>query len=97
MHAVVGTVSMDREHFEAQQEFLHDVILPNLRERPGFVAGYWMYDDAAALGRVTIVFTSEEAARSFWRVTAGSTDHRREIGLSFTDLHLLKVLAHATA
>jgi hypothetical protein len=97
MHALVGTVSMPKEHFAAQQAYLHDELVPKLRDQPGFVAGYWMYDEGAELGRVTLVFSTEAHARRFWRGTADAFRRREELGLSYVDLHLVTVLAHATS
>ncbi|MFL6139098.1 MAG: hypothetical protein ACJ74O_15045 [Frankiaceae bacterium] len=97
MKAIVGTVSMDRAHFADQQAYLHDDLVPALREQPGSVDGYWMYDEGAALGRVLMVLDSEADARRWWSAIDDQLQRRREMGISFVDLHLVEVLAHAGA
>ena len=58
MHAVVVKVTLqDREAAEAE---LHDKVIPQVSQAPGFVAGYWTSKDNT--GMSMIVFESEDAA-----------------------------------
>ena len=59
MHAVLTNVTIkDRATAE---EYLKEQVIPNVKQAPGFVAGYWVRDEGQ--GRGTIVFESEGAAR----------------------------------
>ena len=58
MHAVVVKVTLkDREAAQAE---LHDKVIPQVSQAPGFVAGYWTNKDNT--GMSMIIFESEDAA-----------------------------------
>jgi hypothetical protein len=59
MHAVLTSVTIKDQ--AAAEEYLRDQVVPNARQAPGFVAGYWVRGEGE--GRGTIVFDSEDAAR----------------------------------
>ena len=61
MHAVVVTVTVNDG--EAATRFLRDELVPRVSQAPGFVAGYWVRLEGDQ-GRSTIVFESEDAART---------------------------------
>ena len=62
MHAGVVKVTInDAERAEAG---LHEQVVPNVSQAPGFVAGYWMRSDDNT-GMSVVVFESEENARGF--------------------------------
>jgi hypothetical protein len=59
MHAVLTSVTIkDRDTAE---NYLREQVVPNAKQAPGFVAGYWVRDEGE--GRGTIVFESEDAAQ----------------------------------
>jgi hypothetical protein len=60
MHAVLTNVTI-KDRATAEQ-YLRDEVVPNVKQAPGFVAGYWVRDEGE--GRGTIVFESEDAART---------------------------------
>ena len=62
MHAVV--VSATIHEGEAATRNLRENIVPQVSQAPGFVAGYWVRLEGANKGRSTVVFESEEAART---------------------------------
>ena len=63
MHAVIVSVTINDP--EAATENLRNEIVPQVKQAPGFVAGYWtrIDGDGGSQGRGTIVFESEEAAQ----------------------------------
>ena len=62
MHAVFVT-SRIGDYEKARQE-LHDRVLPNIKQAPGFVAGYWLAPVDGGKGHSVVVFESEETART---------------------------------
>ena len=66
MHAVVVKVTINDP--EAAVENLRSNIVPNVKQAPGFVAGYW-YGDGQTKGAATIVFESEDNAQAFVQMT----------------------------
>ena len=61
MHAVIVKVWID--DFERGREFLTTQIVPNVKQAPGFVAGYWTRPGENR-GESMIVFESEEGAQT---------------------------------
>ena len=60
MHAVVVKVTLhDRE---AAKAALHEKVIPQVSQAPGFVAGYWTDTSKDNTGVSMIVFESEDAA-----------------------------------
>ena len=59
MHAVVVSVTINDR--EAATKFLHDELVPQVKQVPGFVAGHWVLIEGER-GRATIVFDTEDAA-----------------------------------
>jgi hypothetical protein len=95
MHAVVGIWDMGAGDWEEQQRALHEEIVPMVRGIPGFVAGYWMGDRAAAKTHATIVWEDEEAAQRFKGFAQGPArqGRRDEVGVGSESMTVLEVLA----
>jgi hypothetical protein len=60
MHAVVVRVTI--RDVEGATAALREEVVPQVKQAPGFVAGYWTREDNKGLSM--IVFDSEEAART---------------------------------
>jgi hypothetical protein len=87
MHAVVIRVSIkDRENATSE---LTEKVVPQVREAPGFVAGYWTRKDDTGLSMV--VFESEDAAQTASeRIPAGMPD-----SVELQDVEVREVVANA--
>jgi hypothetical protein len=59
MHAVLTNVTV--KDYDTAEEYLREQVVPNVKQAPGFVAGYWVRADGEGNG--VIVFESEDAAR----------------------------------
>jgi hypothetical protein len=62
MHAIVVRVSIS--DVETAQKGLEGVVVPRVKQAPGFVAGYWTRSADGSNGQSMIVFESEDAARA---------------------------------
>ena len=62
MHVVVVRVTI--EDFDRGREALEQHVVPQVKQAPGFVAGYWSRSDDASNGLGVIAFESEENARA---------------------------------
>ncbi len=87
MHAVVVKVTIDdREAAEAE---LHDKVIPQVSQAPGFVAGYWTSKDNT--GMSMLVFDSEDAAtRASEMIPATVPDT-----VTLEDVEVREVVGHA--
>jgi hypothetical protein len=97
MYAAVGVWNMKAGDWEEQQRALHEEIVPLALQSPGFVAGYWMEDQAAGKTYTTIVLEDEEAAQRFKEFVLGSTrQERRDKGsVSNESFTIVEVLGEA--
>ena len=59
MHAVLVNVKLSEN---PDPTILREQVVPQVKELPGFVAGYWTRGDG--IGRSIVVFDSEENAQS---------------------------------
>ncbi len=64
MYAVLSEVQIDASRSDEAEKMLHEVIVPSLRATNGFVNGYWMRSEDGTGGRATLLFESEDAART---------------------------------
>jgi hypothetical protein len=60
MHAVVVTVTINDP--EGAEKTLQEEVVPQVKQAPGFVAGYWTRKDNTGLS--IVVFESEEQAQT---------------------------------
>ena len=97
MYAAVGVWNMAAGDWEEQQRGLHEEIVPMVRQIPGFVAGYWMGDQAAGKTYTTIVWEDEEAAQRFKGFVTGTArqGEQAEAGVSNESMIVVEVLAEA--
>src|SRR5262249_59514204 len=87
MHAVLVRVTIDDP--EQATKALRERVVPQVRQAPGLVAGYWVRLDGNQ-GRSIVVFDSEEAARAVAdQVRAMPTEF---VTIDSVDVH--EVVAH---
>jgi hypothetical protein len=88
MHAVVIHVNI--EDFERARANLQENVVPQARQAPGFVAGYWtrLAEDR---GIGMMVFDSEDSARAAAELARSAPRVAAEI----TDVQIAEVVAHA--
>jgi len=64
MHAVVATVNIVQGQFESSRKVLREDVVPQVRQAPGFVKGYWTISADATTGTSLVVFDTKEHAES---------------------------------
>ena len=60
MHAVLTSVTIKDQ--ATAVDYLQQQVVPNAKQAPGFVAGYWVRSEGE--GRGVIVYDSEDTARA---------------------------------
>ena len=89
MNAVVVSVTLD--DFEQATSFLREQIVPQVKQAPGFTAGYWVALDGRQKGRSVIVFESEADARN----AAGMIEKAVEPGVTIESVEVGEVVESA--
>jgi hypothetical protein len=89
MQALIVKVQI--QDFERAREFLTTQIVPNVKQAPGFVAGYWTSPDQSR-GESMIIFESEDGAQRAKQMieSAGPGDE-----VSLESVELAEVVASA--
>jgi hypothetical protein len=88
MHAVVIHVNI--EDFDRARTNLQENVVPQVRQAPGFVAGYWT-QLAEDRGIGMMVFDSENSARA----AAEQARSAPRVAAEITDIQIAEVVAHA--
>lgn len=89
MHAVVLSVTVN--DFEEALPNLRERVVPQVKQAPGFVAGYWVALDGQKRGRAVIAFESEDAARQ----AAGMIEQAADTGVTVESVEIGEVVAKA--
>ena len=64
MYGLLVAVKIDAAGVDEAMTMLNEQVVPAVKSAPGFVAGYWMRDEAAGMGYSIAVFDSEQAANN---------------------------------
>ena|SRR6478752_8862165 len=94
-HATLATFRVDLTREAEQRHGLELVIVPGVRQFPGFVTGHWTLDRAAAESIVMLTYDSVAAAESMADNIRGNADNQRRVGLDLVDVRVLEVAASA--
>jgi hypothetical protein len=94
-HATVALFRMDLAKEEAQRQGLRDVIVPGVREAPGFVTGYWTLDRAAGESVAFIAFESLETAEALAENVRNNASNQAAVGIELLSVRIAEITAHA--
>ena len=64
MHAVVATVEIEAGKGEEATASLHQQVVPQVKQTPGFVSGTWARSADGKHGHSMVLFESKEAAEA---------------------------------
>jgi hypothetical protein len=95
MYAVVGTWTMAPGRWEEQVRGLHEQVVPQVRQVPGFVAGYWLGNRGESRTYTLILFEDGESAQHFRALVESDPMNREQAGVSLESLVLAEVVAEA--
>jgi quinol monooxygenase YgiN len=95
MFAVAGRWSLDPAHAEQQRSALGGIV-EGVRQRPGFVRGFWSRDAADPAVNITyIVFEQQDQAEEFMAAVRGNAPAQTDAGVASDELRLVEVVADA--
>jgi hypothetical protein len=94
MYAVITAVSIG-EGTTGSMERLREEIVPRVKQAPGFVAGYWAFDEAAMKGYSMVFFESEEQARTQLATVNQNMPEGPDVGITWELRTCGEVIAQA--
>ncbi len=94
-HATLATFRMDLTREAEQREGLRHVIVPGVREAPGFVTGCWTLDRSERESVVLVTFESLSTAESFAESVRANAEHQRAVGIELMSVRVVEVSARA--
>jgi hypothetical protein len=83
MQALIVKVQI--KDFERAREFLTTQIVPNVKQAPGFVAGYWASPDQSR-GESMVIFESEEGAQAVKQMIESGPGPGDEVSLESVEI-----------
>jgi hypothetical protein len=96
MHALLVSVSVQRENLDSATKDLHERVVPTVKQSPGFVAGFWLdpkdTGGPSLEGSGFIVYDSEADAKNSQAMAAQVP---QPAGVALTKFEIREVLAHA--
>ena len=94
-HATLASFRMDLSREDEQRQGLNEMVVPGVRNYPGFIAGTWTPDREAAISYVLITYDSAEAAGQMADNVRGNAENQRASGLELIEVRILEVVAVA--
>ena len=94
-HATLATFRMDLRKEAEQREGLQRMIVPGVRNAPGFVAGCWTLDRPQSESVVLVTFDSLATADAFARSVRDNAEHQRAVGIELVSVRVVEVSASA--
>ena len=94
-HATLATFRIDLSREAEQREGLQRMIVPGVRQFPGFVGGNWTVDRQTSESIVLLTYDSLSAAESMAENIRGNSDNQRHVGLDLVGVRILEVAASA--
>lgn len=92
-YAVVGAWTLAEGRWDEQVQGLREQVVPLARQVPGFVAGYWLGEQATGKTTSLIVLEDEEAARRFHAIVMENPTNRGQAGVTLDSLTIAEVVA----
>ncbi len=79
-HATLATFRMDLSREAEQREGIQRMIVPGVKQFPGFVGGNWPVDRQTSESIVLLTYDSLSAAESMAESIRGNADNQRQLG-----------------
>lgn len=94
-HATLATFRMDLARDAEQRAALENVIIPGVRQHPGFVSGHWTLDRHTSESIVLLAYESRDAAETMARNIRDNAENQRDVGLELLEVRILEITASA--
>ena len=96
-HATLATFRMDLDREAEQRSGLEQMIVPGVKQHPGFIAGTWTLDRETSESFVMLTYSSRESAEAMQENILANADNQRFVGIELVGVRVLEVSASAMA
>ena len=94
-HATLATFRMDLAREADQREGLQRMIVPGVRQAPGFVTGCWTLDRAETESVVLVTFDTMAMAEAFAKSVHDNAEQQRALGIELVSVRVVEVAVNA--
>lgn len=94
-HATLATFRMDPSLEAEQRQGLEQMIVPGVRQAPGFITGCWTLDRDTNESVVMITFDSIEGAEAFASNVRANLQQQAAFGIELLSIRVVEVTASA--
>jgi hypothetical protein len=88
---------MDLAREAEQRAGLEQMIVPGVRQHPGFIAGTWTLDRETSESFVMLTYASRESAEAMQLNIVGNSENQHFVGIELVGVRVLEVSASAMA
>ena len=96
-HATLARFNMDLSREAEQRAALEQMIVPGVRQHPGFISGTWTLDRDTAESFVMLTYSSGESAEAMKTNILDNAEHQRFVGIELVEVRVLEISASASA
>ena len=93
MFAAILTFHHDPARWEEQQPHLRARIIPMVKASPGFVAGYWTYDESESRTVSFIVYENADQANGLVRGVRDEAEFQKKSGVALESTRVVEIMA----
>ena len=94
-HATLAIFRMDLSREAEQREGLERMVVPGVRQAPGFVAGCWTLDRDTSESVVLITFDSHDHAEALASNVRANAPQQAAVGIELRSIRVVEVSASA--
>jgi quinol monooxygenase YgiN len=94
-YATLATFRIDLAREAEQRSALEKMIVPGVRQFPGFVSGHWTLDRENSETLVLLTYASRDAAEAMSKNVLGNASNQAAAGLSLLSIRILEIIASA--
>jgi hypothetical protein len=96
-HATLARFRMDLSRDAEQRDALEQMIVPGVRQHPGFVSGTWTLDRDTAESFVMLTYATRASAEAMQANIVDNAEQQRFVGIELVEVRVLEVAAATTA
>jgi len=93
MYAMVATVEIKAGKGDEAMDILHNQVVPDVKQMPGFVSGTWARSEDGTKGHSVLIFETEDAAKAAIEQARQGTPPEAPVKMLYAEVY--EVMAQA--